>query len=117
MVDHPNIVKLLGYCADDDNERGIQRLLIYEFMPNGSVEDHLFTRSRVTLSWSMRLRIARDTALGLTYLHERITYFYLSWSLVPLPPVFHYLKSVFFFLFLLIFYRSYFEISNPRIFF
>ncbi|KAF3448108.1 hypothetical protein FNV43_RR08818 [Rhamnella rubrinervis] len=40
VVDHPNLVKLLGYCAEDD-ERGIQRLLIYEYMPNRSVLDHL----------------------------------------------------------------------------
>ncbi|KAL9258181.1 Serine/threonine-protein kinase PCRK1-like protein [Drosera capensis] len=40
VVEHLNLVKLLGYCADDD-EGGIQRLLVYEYMPNGSVEDHL----------------------------------------------------------------------------
>ncbi|KAK8666083.1 hypothetical protein V6N13_006235 [Hibiscus sabdariffa] len=38
VVEHPNLVKLVGYCAEDD-ERGIQRLLIYEYMPNGSVEN------------------------------------------------------------------------------
>ena len=43
VVEHPNLVKLVGYCADDD-ERGIQRLLIYEYMPNRSVEHHLSTR-------------------------------------------------------------------------
>lgn len=35
-VDHPNLVKLIGYCAE-----GIQRLLVYEYMPLGSLEDHL----------------------------------------------------------------------------
>ncbi|KAK1314108.1 putative receptor-like protein kinase [Acorus calamus] len=73
VVEHPNLVKLLGYCAEDD-ERGIQRLLIYEFMPNGSVEDHLSTRSIVPLSWEMRLRIALDSAKGLTYLHEEMEF-------------------------------------------
>ncbi|WCJ34475.1 Protein kinase superfamily protein [Euphorbia peplus] len=73
VVEHPNLVKLVGYCADDD-ERGIQRLLIYEFMPNGSVEDHLSTRADVTLPWSMRLRIAQDAARGLTYLHEEMSF-------------------------------------------
>lgn len=68
---HPNLVKLVGYCADDD-ERGIQRLLIYEYMPNGSVEDHLSARSEVPLPWTMRLRIAQDAARGLTYLHEEM---------------------------------------------
>lgn len=69
VVEHPNLVKLVGYCAEDD-ERGIQRLLVYEFMPNGSVHDHLSTRSQNPLSWDMRLKVAQDTARGLAYLHE-----------------------------------------------
>lgn len=69
MVEHPNLVKLVGYCADDD-ERGIQRLLVYEFMPNGSVDDHLSHRAETPLPWVMRLKIAQDAARGLTYLHE-----------------------------------------------
>ncbi|KAL9236051.1 hypothetical protein vseg_010760 [Gypsophila vaccaria] len=73
VVEHPNLVKLLGYCADDD-ERGIQRLLIYEYMPNGSVEDHLSSKSRTILPWAMRLRIARDAARGLAYLHEEMDF-------------------------------------------
>ncbi|XP_038882702.1 serine/threonine-protein kinase PCRK1-like [Benincasa hispida] len=71
FVEHPNLVKLVGYCADDD-ERGIQRLLVYEFLANGSVLDHLSSRAETTLSWAMRLRIARDAARGLTYLHEEL---------------------------------------------
>lgn len=35
-VDHPNLVKLIGFCAEGD-----QRLLVYEFMPLGSLDDHL----------------------------------------------------------------------------
>ncbi|XVF55486.1 hypothetical protein PTKIN_Ptkin06aG0039900 [Pterospermum kingtungense] len=69
VIEHPNLVKLVGYCAEDD-ERGIQRLLIYEYMPNRSVESHLSVRSETTLSWAMRLKIAQDTARGLAYLHE-----------------------------------------------
>ncbi|XWS55844.1 hypothetical protein CRYUN_Cryun09bG0035000 [Craigia yunnanensis] len=69
VVEHPNLVKLVGYCAEDD-ERGIQRLLIYEYMPNRSVENHLSVRSRTTLSWAIRLKIAQDAACGLAYLHE-----------------------------------------------
>ncbi|KAK9058797.1 hypothetical protein SSX86_023640 [Deinandra increscens subsp. villosa] len=69
VVEHPNLVKLVGYCAEDD-ERGIQRLLVYEFMPNRSVEDHLCSRSGAPLSWTMRLKVAQDAARGLTYLHE-----------------------------------------------
>lgn len=71
IADHPNLVKLIGYCAEDD-ERGIQRLLVYEFMPNRSVDDHLSTRSGATLSWPMRLKIALDAARGLAYLHEEM---------------------------------------------
>lgn len=69
VVEHPNLVKLIGYCAEDD-ERGTQRLLVYEYMPNRSVEDHLSSRSAKLLSWPMRLRIALDAARGLSYLHE-----------------------------------------------
>lgn len=36
MVNHPNLVRLLGYCAEDD-----QRILVYEYMANGSLENHL----------------------------------------------------------------------------
>lgn len=69
VVEHPNLVKLIGYCAEDD-ERGIQRLLVYEYMPNKSVLDHLSSRVQTTLPWSARLKIAADAARGLTYLHE-----------------------------------------------
>ena len=37
LLHHPNLVNLVGYCADAN-----QRILVYEFMPNGSLEDHLF---------------------------------------------------------------------------
>uniref|UniRef100_A0A7N0UVF8 non-specific serine/threonine protein kinase n=1 Tax=Kalanchoe fedtschenkoi TaxID=63787 RepID=A0A7N0UVF8_KALFE len=69
VVSHPNLVKLVGYCAEDD-ERGIQRLLVYEYMPNGSVDDHLSVRSKTMLPWRMRLQIALHAARGLTHLHE-----------------------------------------------
>ncbi|XAR69120.1 Non-specific serine/threonine protein kinase [Bertholletia excelsa] len=69
VVEHPNLVKLVGYCAEDD-ERGIQRLLVYEYMPNKSVEDHLSFKSETTLPWAMRLKIAQDAARGLSFLHE-----------------------------------------------
>lgn len=70
IVEHPNLVKLVGYCAEDD-ERGIQRLLVYEYMPNGSVDDHLSVKSsNPPLSWAVRLQVARDAARGLAHLHE-----------------------------------------------
>ncbi|GKD88713.1 probable serine/threonine-protein kinase PBL19, partial [Tanacetum coccineum] len=69
FVDHPNLVKLVGYSSEDD-ERGIQRLLVYEYMPNRSVQDHLSNRFQTPLPWSTRLKIAQDAARGLAYLHE-----------------------------------------------
>lgn len=62
-------MKLLGYCAKD-GERGIERLLVYEFMPNKSLEDHLFNRAYPVLPWNLRLHIALGVAQGLAYLHE-----------------------------------------------
>lgn len=38
LLDHSNLVNLLGYCCDGD-----QRILVYKYMPNGSLEDHLFS--------------------------------------------------------------------------
>ncbi|KAF5756799.1 putative protein kinase RLK-Pelle-RLCK-VIIa-2 family [Helianthus annuus] len=71
VVDHPNLVKLIGYCAVD-GERGIQRLLVYEFMPNKSLEDHLFRNSHDPLPWKRRLQIMLGAAQGLAYLHEEL---------------------------------------------
>ncbi|MED6217701.1 Serine/threonine-protein kinase pbl34 [Stylosanthes scabra] len=61
---HPNLVKLIGFCIEDD-----QRLLVYEFMPRGSLENHLFRRS-MPLPWSIRMKIALGAAKGLAFLHE-----------------------------------------------
>ncbi|PRQ58766.1 putative protein kinase RLK-Pelle-RLCK-VIIa-2 family [Rosa chinensis] len=73
IVEHQNLVKLLGYCAEDD-ERGIQRLLIYEYMPNRSVQDHLTSRFQIALPWVTRVKIAQDAARGLAYLHEEMEF-------------------------------------------
>ncbi|XP_027348485.1 probable serine/threonine-protein kinase PIX13 [Abrus precatorius] len=66
-LSHPNLVKLLGYCWDDD-----ELLLVYEFMPKGSLENHLFRRNPniEPLSWNTRLKIAIDAARGLAFLHS-----------------------------------------------
>ncbi|XP_047330212.1 serine/threonine-protein kinase PCRK1-like [Impatiens glandulifera] len=70
IVEHQNLVKLIGYCFED-NERGIERLLVYEYMPNRSVQDHLSSRFSLNpIPWIIRLRIAQDAARGLAYLHE-----------------------------------------------
>lgn len=73
VVKHPNLVKLVGYCAEDD-ERGIQRLLVYELMCNKSLEDHLLSRIQSPIPWITRLKIAQDAARGLAYLHEEMDF-------------------------------------------
>ncbi|KAK1287213.1 Serine/threonine-protein kinase [Acorus calamus] len=62
---HPHLVKLIGYCYEDEH-----RLLVYEFMSRGSLENHLFKRFYASLSWKTRLRIAIGVAKGLAFLHE-----------------------------------------------
>nr|GMD59418.1 probable serine/threonine-protein kinase PBL19 [Ipomoea batatas] len=71
VVEHPNLVKLIGYCGVD-GERGIQRLLVYEFMQNKSLEDHLFSKAYPALTWQRRLQIVLGAARGLAYLHEEL---------------------------------------------
>lgn len=63
----PHLLELLGYCADQHH-----RLLIFEYMPNGSLQQllHSTTNECSTLNWGMRLRIALDCARALEYLHE-----------------------------------------------
>ncbi|KAL3745232.1 hypothetical protein ACJRO7_014359 [Eucalyptus globulus] len=63
QLHHPNLVKLVGCCIEDD-----QRLLVYEFMTRGSLENHLFRRA-VPLPWSNRIKIALGAAKGLAFLH------------------------------------------------
>lgn len=64
---HPNLVKLIGYCLEDEH-----RLLVYEFMPKGSMENHLFRRGSffTPLSWSLRMKVALEAARGLAFLHS-----------------------------------------------
>ncbi|KAG5578900.1 hypothetical protein H5410_049527 [Solanum commersonii] len=68
LLHHPNLVNLVGYCSDGD-----QRILVYEYMPNGSLEDHLLETSpdRKPLDWERRMKIAEGAAKGLEYLHEK----------------------------------------------
>ncbi|VAH21852.1 unnamed protein product [Triticum turgidum subsp. durum] len=64
-IQHVNLIQLLGFCSE-----GTKRLLVYEYMPNGSLDHHLFRSNRAPLSWSTRYQIATGVARGLTYLHE-----------------------------------------------
>ncbi|XP_057871842.1 probable serine/threonine-protein kinase PBL11 isoform X1 [Cryptomeria japonica] len=65
QLHHPNLVKLIGYCAEDDH-----RLLVYEFMQKGSLENHLFRRGAQPLSWAIRIKVAVGAAKGLAFLHN-----------------------------------------------
>ncbi|XP_020098559.1 probable LRR receptor-like serine/threonine-protein kinase At1g05700 isoform X2 [Ananas comosus] len=65
-VFHKNLVSLVGYCMDGDKLG-----LVYEYMPQGSLHDHLRGTSGVfrALNWGERLRIALEAAQGLDYMH------------------------------------------------
>ncbi|KAK6939796.1 Protein kinase domain [Dillenia turbinata] len=65
---HLNLVRLIGFCSE-----GRHRLLVYEFMKNGSLDNFLFVteeQSGKFLDWEHRFNIALATARGITYLHE-----------------------------------------------
>ncbi|KAF9605777.1 hypothetical protein IFM89_018443 [Coptis chinensis] len=64
QFNHPNVVKLIGYCSE-----GNKRILVYEYMPRGSLEGYLVRECGYGLSWSRRLKIALGAAKGLAYLH------------------------------------------------
>ncbi|XP_014503483.2 serine/threonine-protein kinase RIPK isoform X2 [Vigna radiata var. radiata] len=62
---HPHLVKLIGYCYEDEH-----RLLMYEYMPRGSLENQLFRKYSAAMPWSTRMKIALGAAKGLVFLHE-----------------------------------------------
>ncbi|CAH8333069.1 unnamed protein product [Eruca vesicaria subsp. sativa] len=66
-VKSPGLVKLTGYRLEDE-----QRLSLYEFMHNGSLEDHMFTNDvqLKPLSWSLRVKVALNAAEALAFLHS-----------------------------------------------
>ncbi|KAM0010102.1 putative protein kinase RLK-Pelle-L-LEC family [Helianthus debilis subsp. tardiflorus] len=63
-IRHRNLVQLIGWCHDET-----QFLLVYEFMPNGSLDSHLFNKKSI-LKWDVRYNIAKGLASALLYLHE-----------------------------------------------
>lgn len=62
---HRNLVQLLGWCR----RRG-DLLLVYDFMPYGSLDKYLFDEPKAILSWEQRLKVTKGVASGLLYLHE-----------------------------------------------
>ncbi|XP_073297642.1 putative serine/threonine-protein kinase-like protein CCR3 [Primulina huaijiensis] len=76
---HKHLVDLIGYCEEMD-----ERLLVYEYMKNGSLHDHLHGKNNVVKSssvvntWKMRIKISLDAARGIEYLHN-----------YTVPPIIH----------------------------
>ncbi|KAI3460273.1 hypothetical protein Pfo_016936 [Paulownia fortunei] len=72
-VSHPNLVRLLG-CSIENEEQ----ILVYEFMPNGTLSQHLQREKGSGLPWPVRLNIAAETAQAISYLHNAMH-----------PPIYH----------------------------
>ncbi|KAG6486273.1 hypothetical protein ZIOFF_054843 [Zingiber officinale] len=64
-VHHRHLVSLVGYCIS-----GGKRLLVYEYVPNNTLDFHLHGKGRPTMEWPARWKIALGSAKGLAYLHE-----------------------------------------------
>ncbi|BBM97004.1 hypothetical protein Mp_1g02260 [Marchantia polymorpha subsp. ruderalis] len=67
-IKHPNVVSLLGYCK---SALGSERILVYDYMPNGSVLDALLDERDGAFPWELRFRVALGAASGLEFLHEK----------------------------------------------
>ncbi|XP_008812470.2 receptor protein kinase TMK1-like [Phoenix dactylifera] len=81
-VRHRHLVALLGYCDDED-----EQLLVYEYMPGGTLEQHLFECSEngfSPLTWQQRLAVALDVARGVQYLHSLAQESFIHRDLKPL---------------------------------
>lgn len=72
-VEHPNLVRLMGCCLENG-----EPILVYEYMPNGTLGQHLQRERGEGLSWVQRIRLASETADALAYLHSAIN-----------PPIYH----------------------------
>ncbi|KAH7672448.1 Non-specific serine/threonine protein kinase protein [Dioscorea alata] len=70
---HRNLVSLVGYCIEEG-----EQMLVYEFIPNGTLRDHLAGKSKEPMNFSMRLHVALAAAKGILYLHTEAD-----------PPIFH----------------------------
>ncbi|KAI5588658.1 hypothetical protein BDE02_05G112700 [Populus trichocarpa] len=72
-VSHPNLVRLLGCCLEEG-----EPILVYEFMPNGTLCQHLQRERGNGLPWTVRLTVAAETANAIAYLHSVVN-----------PPIYH----------------------------
>ncbi|XXG70292.1 hypothetical protein AAC387_Pa06g3082 [Persea americana] len=66
VIQHINLIRLHGFCS-----QGMNRMLVYDYMPNSSLDTHLFEKNSDTIDWNIRYQIALGTARGLAYLHEK----------------------------------------------
>ncbi|XP_020259464.1 G-type lectin S-receptor-like serine/threonine-protein kinase At2g19130 [Asparagus officinalis] len=64
-IQHVNLVRLRGFCCE-----GTEKILVYDYMPMGSLDHHLFQKQSKNLDWKTRYQIILGTARGLAYLHE-----------------------------------------------
>ncbi|CDY55369.1 BnaA02g36540D [Brassica napus] len=64
-MSHRNLVPLMGYCRRRD-----ELLLVYDYMPNGSLDKYLYNNPEVTLDWKQRVKVIKGVASALFYLHE-----------------------------------------------
>ncbi|XP_042018672.1 probable serine/threonine-protein kinase PBL11 isoform X2 [Salvia splendens] len=65
QLHHPNLIKLVGYICSADN-----RILVYEFILKGSLDNHLFTRGHNFLDWATRVKVAIGAARAISFLHD-----------------------------------------------
>ncbi|KAH7427551.1 hypothetical protein KP509_10G048900 [Ceratopteris richardii] len=70
-VHHKNLVNLVGFCLEE-------QILIYEYLPNGTIRDSLSGKTSILMDWPRRLQVALDSARGLAYLHNEAN-----------PPIIH----------------------------
>ncbi|KAH9749045.1 protein MALE DISCOVERER 2 [Citrus sinensis] len=74
-INHKNFVNLIGYCEDDEP---FNRMMVFEYAPNGTVFEHLHIKEMDHLDWNARMRIIMGTAYCLQYMHHELN-----------PPVAH----------------------------
>lgn len=76
-VHHLNLVRLIGYCVEGS------LFLVYEYIENGNLSQHLRGSGREPLTWSTRVQIALDSARGLEYIHEHTVPVYIHRDIKP----------------------------------
>lgn len=78
-IHHLNLVRMWGFCAE-----GEHRMVVYEYIPNGSLETHLFnTEETAVMEWGIRYRIALGVARAIAYLHEECLEWVLHCDIKP----------------------------------